>query len=34
MEQTLNSVRDTVTQDIHAMVLDNVTKVAEKYGCR
>ena len=34
MEQTLNSVRDTVTQDIHAMVVDNVTKVAGQHGWR
>ena len=34
MEQTLNSVRDTVTQDIRDMVLDNVTKTAKKYGCK
>jgi len=34
MEQTLNSVRDTVTADIREMVTDNVTKVADKYGCK
>lgn len=34
MAQTLNDVRDTVTNDLHAMVIDNVTKVAEKYGCK
>lgn len=34
MAQTLQSVRDTVTNDIHEMVTDNVKKVAEKYGCR
>ena len=34
MEQTLNSVRDTVTADIHNLVLDNVEKIAKKYGCK
>lgn len=34
MAQTLRSVRDTVTNDIHEMVTDNVQKVAEKYGCK
>lgn len=34
MEQTLNSVRGTVTADIHTMVADNIHKVAEKYGCK
>jgi hypothetical protein len=34
MEQTLNSVRGTVTADIHTMVVDNIQKVAEKYGCK
>lgn len=34
MAQTLNGVRDTVTQDIRDMVTENVTKIAEKYGCR
>lgn len=34
MEQTLNSVRDTVTADIHSLVLDNVEKIAKKYGCK
>lgn len=34
MRQTLNSVRDTVTANIHEMVIENVQKVAEKYGCR
>jgi hypothetical protein len=34
MAQTLRSVRDTVTNNIHEMVTDNVKKVAEKYGCR
>ena len=34
MEQTLNSERDTVTADIHNLVLDNVEKIAKKYGCK
>lgn len=34
MAQTLQSVRDTVMNDIHEMVTNNVKKVAEKYGCR
>lgn len=34
MAQTLQSVRDTVTNNIHEMVADNVQKVAEKYGCK
>lgn len=34
MAQALNSVRDTVTNNIHEMVTENVKKVAEKYGCK
>ena len=34
MAQTLTSVRDTVTNNIHEMVAENVQKVAEKYGCK
>lgn len=34
MSQTLNSVRDTVTANIHEMVTENVQKVAKKYGCK
>jgi hypothetical protein len=34
MAQTLNDVKDTVTQNIHEMVIDNVQKVSEKYGCK
>ncbi|MBO5362320.1 MAG: hypothetical protein J6J71_02960 [Prevotella sp.] len=34
MAQTLSSVRDTVTADIHEMVTENVQKVAKKYGCK
>lgn len=34
MAQTLNSVRDTVTANIHEMVTENVQKVAKKYGCK
>ena len=33
MAQTLTSVRDTVTTNIHEMVAENVQKIAEKYGC-
>lgn len=32
--QTLSSVRDTVTADIHKMVTENVEQVAKKYGCK
>ena len=34
MAQTLSSVRDTVTANIHEMVTENVQKVAKKYGCK
>ena len=34
MAQTLNSVRDTVTANIHEMVTENVQKVAKTYGCK
>ena len=34
MAQTLDSVRDSVTDNIHAMVTDNVQRVAKKYGCK
>ena len=34
MAQTLSSVRDTVTVNIHEMVTENVQKVAKKYGCK
>ncbi len=34
MAQTLSSVRDTVTADIHKMVTENVEQVAKKYGCK
>lgn len=34
MTWALNSVRDTVTSDIHDMVAENVSKIAKKYGCR
>lgn len=34
MEQTLNSVRDTVTDDLHKLVTENVEQVAKKYGCK
>lgn len=32
--QTLNSVRDTVTDNIHKMVTENIEQVAKKYGCK
>lgn len=34
MEKTLNSVRDSVTANIHEMVTENVQKIAKKYGCK
>ncbi len=34
MTQTLNGVRDSVTNNIHGLVTENVKKVAEKYGCK
>lgn len=34
MEHTLNGVRDTVTAEVHDMVIENVQKIARKYGCR
>lgn len=34
MAQTLSDVRGTVTQELHEMVIDNVQKVAKKYGCK
>lgn len=34
MSQTLNAVRNTVTNNIHQAVTDNVQKIAEKYGCK
>ena len=34
MAQTLSSVRDTVTANIHEMVTENVQKLAKKYGCK
>lgn len=34
MAQTLSGVRDTVTDDVHNMVIDNIHKVAKKYGCK
>lgn len=34
MAQTLTSVCDTVTANIHEMVTDNVKRIAEKYGCK
>lgn len=34
MAQMLNSVRDTVTDNIHKMVTENIEQVAKKYGCK
>ena len=34
MAQTLTSVRDTVTNNIHEMVAENVQQIAKKYGCK
>lgn len=34
MAQTLRSVRDTVTDNIHKMVNENIEKIAKKYGCK
>lgn len=34
MEKTLNGVRDTVTDDLHKLVTENVEKIAKKYGCK
>lgn len=34
LTQTLNGVRDTVTNNIHNMVIENVEQVAKKYGCK
>lgn len=34
MAQTLGDVRDTVTNDLHEMVRENIVKVAQKYGCK
>ncbi len=34
MEQTLASVRGTVTANIHDLVTESIVRVAEKYGCK
>lgn len=34
MTQTLNGVRDTVTNNIRDMVMENVEQIAKKYGCK
>lgn len=34
MGKTLSSVRDTVTTNIHAKVIENVQAVSKKYGCK
>ena len=34
MARTLRSVRDTVTDNVHKMVTENIEKIAKKYGCK
>jgi len=34
MAQTLDSTRETVTNELHNMVIENVIKTAKKYGCK
>ena len=34
MEKTRNQVRDTVTEDMHRQVAENVERIAKKYGCK
>lgn len=34
MKQTLASVKDTVTNNLHNEVMNSVKKIAEKYGCK
>lgn len=33
MEKTLNEVRPTITSMVQGMVIDNVKRIAKKYGC-
>lgn len=33
MEQTLNDVRGSVTNDVHELVMENVKTISRKYGC-
>lgn len=34
MEKTRNQVRDTVTEDVHRQVAENIERIAKKYGCK
>ena len=34
MEKTRDQVRDTVTEDTHRQVAENVLRIAKKYGCK
>lgn len=34
MEKTRNQVRDTVTEDMHRQVAENIERIAKKYGCK
>lgn len=34
MAKTRNEVRETVTEDMHRLVTENVERVAKKYGCK
>lgn len=34
MARTLEDVRGRVTNDLHSMVIDNVERIAKKYGCK
>lgn len=34
MAKTRDEVRDTVTEDMHKMVTENVERIAKKYGCK
>ena len=34
MEKTLTGVRNTVTDDLHKLVTENIDKIAKKYGCK
>ena len=34
MAQTLDGTRETVTNDLHNMVIESVVKTAQKYGCK
>ena len=34
MAKTRNEVRETITEDMHKMVTENIKKIAAKYGCK